>query len=1319
MLAEHRLLVCLVWLLVPCEVFFMTSEFESRHAHTVEEAHAPAIARGARCAECPLYGCQRGPVMGVIRPNTRLALVGEAPGCFPAGTPVLTPSGFVSIEQLHASDTVIAGDGNPAVVRNVFTRKFEGSLVAIKALGGWSIDVTPNHQVWAYDLPRSKTSHSRRTIGNPRWLPAAELTCEHAILAPTPSPPEMPTHFDLSSYNILRRSANFASNNVPDALPLTCDVAYVMGLFMGDGNARSDSGTVTWHLSKGYKERHIPRLTSILVDSFGVEASVSYSLGKSITIRASSTKLARFFRSEFGSRAVNKFVPRQLFYAPNEVITQFLYGWYVTDGNHIKNLNKARNICTVSRNAALGAYALLLRAGVYPGFRVEPPTPSGKGGNFPCYKIEFRNSDVKRLGLDIETHDKKPRELHTYSSEGIIVPVTSVNRREWSGIVHNIETCTNDYCVPFKVHNSNEVEEGTPFIGASGRVLNESLAAGGVKREDCTITNALLCQPEPDFGSYMELLRRRGTKVLPTEACFPRLKRDLDESNATVDLAVGKQALAAIAKYHGVPHGKEAKIDTGQTRIASMRKQHGAPVVIHDKPRKLVMGTYHPAFAFRGSKEWMPVIKRELRRAASLAVRGGQIDWERPKYNIDPSIEDVERFAEMVVGAGVKVTLDIETGPSAPGLTDGADVRRCTLRCVGLGATMPDGSEHIIVVPFKNMDASLEWDGDAQLLGRAADAVRRICDTCTLVMQNGAFDTAVLLRLGLMSDRRRTYEDTMLAHRNTKSCDLPHDLGFITTEFFEAPHHKEDADHKTVNNVDYPRLKFYNADDILTTMRIWPEVENNINEVGTWPSYDMDVAIAPACRDMGDLGLVIDENERQRLAKELLAKRELHDTAFQYYVGLSRLPEDQAARAEQHHEGLPTNDARRKFRQEVVDRLGNAVNPNSPHQLKAWLFGELGLTPTLNTDQYDWEEEDEPSTSQGALIKLQSKGLDMPANNAVNCLFEYRAYNKLYGTYVADKHGRIKDYNWAQHGYEQYDWLRILNTTYKQHVIPSGRLSTQPAIQNWPALGKANMRTMVVSPPGHALVGADYDQLELRIYAVIAQDQLLLQAFDEGKDPHALNAASLLADHESQIWDLYERIVNAPSKKKKYWRTVAKRFAYLECYGGEEDKLFQTMSTSRDKGTGKLDFPNLTPDDVAVWHDRWHRLHPETRRWQQSCTRACRAHGYTGVCTLDYRKRFFPGGVSKKNAPINMTIQGFAASIANKALLELEAAIPHRGWSPVSGLCLQVHDYIGAYVPRERAWEAKNLLEEIMPYTYRGMTMTATADISYRWSEQG
>jgi DNA polymerase I-like protein with 3'-5' exonuclease and polymerase domains/uracil-DNA glycosylase len=887
----------------------------------------------------------------------------------------------------------------------------------------------------------------------------------------------------------------------------------------------------------------------------------------------------------------------------------------------------------------------------------------------------------------------------------------------------------------------NEVDQKRPFVGWSGDILNHSLSEAGIRRDRCTITNTILCQP-PDGGNYVAYTQgliqkwkrkvrrcaKRGENpplppVLPAQACGPRLVRDIAESNARVVTAVGKQALEASAIHLNLAHGA-AHVSPGEPYVSSIRKQHGAPVFVPDG--RVLMSSYHPAMTRRGRKEYFPVVRENLTRAAKVARSGGAIDWTEPAFNLNPTVDEVVDFCQRLLATGAEVTCDLET--------DSIDVFTTKIRCVGIGANLGPGGleEKVMVIPFRHMDGTDWWTNPADKM-RAALAMHKVFDSNPLAGQNFQFDTSVMLERGLMTDRHKSWSDTMLLHHNTPDNDLPHDLGFIARRYFCFPMWKADIDHKSVNNVDDQNLHLYNARDVLITMRLLEPLRQDIQRYGTQPQNDTDYKLAPNLREMGNLGLVVDEERRGQFSEVLNwhCQREL----WQFREAIGR----------------------------------HDFNPRSVPKLQELIFNDWGYVPVIGTDGYEikkptgdtWQsqmlrEDDEDledeigSTSSAALIELMKKREMKPEHvHAIKVLLEYRAYDKLRGTYVDNL--KVRQVDWSSFGYDvpiidavsAFVWdrkvdgyfqkellgrrsaLSLLNTVYKGHVIPTGRLSTQPAVQNWPALGKMNMREMVVCPPGHLLVGADYAQLEARLYAVAAQDELLLQAIRDGRDIHSMNAAALLARNLGELDYWYNRVEHGeglqPSERKKYrkyWRTVAKRFAFLEIYGGEEDKLFSVMAQQRDKVTGELSFPDLKKSDVELWHNNWHTLHPWTHWWHQRCAQFCDDYGYAQVADIDFRKRFFLGGISKKNAVPNMSIQGWAASIANRALLQLIDALPFRSLSPWTGACLQVHDYIGCYVPEAHAERMAKVLEECMYYEYMGVPFPAEAGISSRWSGQ-
>lgn len=891
---------------------------------------------------------------------------------------------------------------------------------------------------------------------------------------------------------------------------------------------------------------------------------------------------------------------------------------------------------------------------------------------------------------------------------------------------------------------ATEIETGRVFNGASGEFFDRGIFEGGLNRADISVVNVLGCRnpPPDDLTAYLEKLNKAHKRAVaraaaaeqpppapplsPIEACWPRLVKDIEDSGAQHFLAIGGRALQAVARYLNVPYGTGA--DTvGRVSFATIKQQHGSPVEINGR---FVCSSLHPAFAMR-ERAYTPIVHENLKRAAAIVYRK-RINWDVPNFTFGPSIETIEAICQRFVDSGVPITFDIET--------DSADMTSCQVRCVGMGAKLPgDELETIVVVPFRWMDGREYWvtPGDRE---RAEAAVRRVLDLCPLVAHNGAFDTNVCQRVGLMSkdavlstSGMKRWDDTLLAHHDTDANDLPHDLGFVVRQYTEAPLWKKDVDHKAAAGVaqDYD-LHAYNFRDVLGTSRIWPQLENRMAFCGTLAQYDTDRALAPITREMSKLGVPVDEVYRGLLSIE-----------FNKIVA-----------------GL---------RVEFANAVGKDINPRSSQQIGTWLYEDQGLTPPMNPQGYEWEEGDDWSTSTPALLKLLDQGVDSQVSSAIDALLKFRAAETIRGRYV----DKIKvfyhedDAILATAGRAPAVYLpdgtcvlpdrpaiSVVHPSWKIHVVPTGRWSSEPNCQNWPSRafisddvdpehrdpttgdmkinpksGKpwpkrapTNLRRLVIAPPGHVFVGGDFSQIELRLYAIMAQDRLLLKAFNEGLDPHTLNAATLFASKPNEIMPLYESLTKkkkgteAEQAELKYFRTIAKRFAFLEIYGGEEGKLFSVMTAERDKATGERVFHGLSEKRVSEWHRRWHDSHPETKIWQAKKAYEVRDQGYTQAIG-DNRRRYFPGGASKKNAPPNHEIQGSAAWIANDSVLKIVDEIPFRSWSPWTGLCLQVHDQLMGIVPESRAEEAIKIFEKCMYHEVEGLPIFAEVYATRDWAK--
>ena len=868
--------------------------------------------------------------------------------------------------------------------------------------------------------------------------------------------------------------------------------------------------------------------------------------------------------------------------------------------------------------------------------------------------------------------------------------------------------------------SSSEVEEGRLFVGNSADIVWNALGNGGVQRTDTTVTSTILCRPPGGhiFDYTADLIRahkkaHKGQKHLPvlhtpSMCCEPRLKRDLDESGAPQFLSIGSETLRPVAHYLGLPYAKE-KAGPGDARVASLKKQHGSPVTAKDG--RILHASMNPGFALAGNATYLPIIREDLTRAAHIARRG-HTDWTEPQYLLKPTDDACVNVMLAMKAAGSLVTVDIET--------NSANVLTADIRCVGLGCII-DGREVVAVIPLKHMDGRAWWSPGQET--RIKRVMTDLLESNPLSGHNLLFDTAVLLEHRLMLSRGKKWFDTMIAHHDTSHSELPHDLGFVAARFFESPRWKENADAKVVDGVDDYWLHLYCARDVLGEMRLVPSLLSMVDVEGTAGALSTDLELAPVARDMGVLGLNIDEGERRK-----------------YFDILDRMGKQRA-------EELRSITGRPNF------------NPNAFKQVAHWLFVEKGLSPPYATDGREWAElgEDDEveidtedpdvilakaSTNELSLLRLLELGVDEQTAKFVDTMLAYRGVQKCSGTYIGlkwdeDENGnrvlvdthRKRGFMRTENFGGDLNNLSILHASWKVHVTPTGRWATSPNVQNWPERvvydtdlykatdgkdGILNTRRMVVAPPGYALVGADYAAIELRLYAIMAQDAKLIDAITNGKDPHSLNYATMMARHPGEIDKWYERVMAMPPKVKKYLRMIAKRFGFLVIYGGQKDKLYRTMAADRNPD-GTRSFPDLKPGDVEMWFENWHRGHPETRKWQESVVRAWTSHGFVGTL-LDNRRRFFIGGLDATAMP-NMTIQGSAASIMNRAMKRIAAECPHRGWGPLAGPILQVHDYAGLQVPLTRQKEAEELLNSAMPWEHNGMKFEVEQKSGFSWDQ--
>ncbi len=336
--------------------------------------------------------------------------------------------------------------------------------------------------------------------------------------------------------------------------------------------------------------------------------------------------------------------------------------------------------------------------------------------------------------------------------------------------------------------------------------------------------------------------------------------------------------------------------------------------------------------------------------------------------------------------------------------------------------------------------------------------------------------------------------------------------------------------------------------------------------------------------------------------------------------------------------------------QRIYDLAGETFNINSPRQLSTILFEKLKLPPVKKTKTGY-------STDSEVLAKLAE------IHELPRALLEYRELYKLKSTYVNSLIQLIDEEDGRIH------------PTFNQTGTSTGRLScSNPNLQNIPIrsdIGK-ELRRGFIATPGYLFVSADYSQVELRILAHISGDENLIKAYEQDADIHRKTASLILGKPESEITELDRR--------------KAKVVNFGITYGMSPYGLAKEL--------------NISQEEASQIIYAYFATYPRVRDWIQETLNFARRYGY--VTTLLGRRRYVPDILSSNKAvrefseriAINAPIQGTAADLIKKAMVDIQREIEKRGLD--MHLLLQIHDELLFEVKEGLLEEAKALIKEKM-----------------------
>ena len=340
---------------------------------------------------------------------------------------------------------------------------------------------------------------------------------------------------------------------------------------------------------------------------------------------------------------------------------------------------------------------------------------------------------------------------------------------------------------------------------------------------------------------------------------------------------------------------------------------------------------------------------------------------------------------------------------------------------------------------------------------------------------------------------------------------------------------------------------------------------------------------------------------------------------------------------------------------DIFALAGHEFNINSPKQLAAVLFEELGLKSGKKTKQGY-------STNQDVLEAIASEHPIIPL------ITEYRQNTKLKSTYIDGLTNVIEP-----------ETQRVYSC-FHQTVTATGRLSsTEPNLQNIPVrteLGKLIRKAFVPADDRHVLVDADYSQIELRVLAHMSGDSAMQEAFRSDMDIHTITAA--------QVNGVPPELVTSQMRSR------AKAVNFGIVYG------ISDFGLSRDLG--------IPVYEAKRYIESYFRQYPGVEEFMGSLVAFAKEHGYAR--TLMGRRRYLPELNSAKysvrqfgeRVAMNMPIQGTAADIIKIAMIRVSEELRKGGFA--SRLILQVHDELLIDALKSEQTEVMALLKRCMQDAY-------------------
>jgi DNA polymerase-1 len=369
-----------------------------------------------------------------------------------------------------------------------------------------------------------------------------------------------------------------------------------------------------------------------------------------------------------------------------------------------------------------------------------------------------------------------------------------------------------------------------------------------------------------------------------------------------------------------------------------------------------------------------------------------------------------------------------------------------------------------------------------------------------------------------------------------------------------------------------------------------------------------------------------------------------------------------------------------KIEKEIYSIAGKKFNIGSPKQLGEIIYNELKIAKLKKTKKGSL------ATNANILEDLALTGHKFP-----KFILEWRQISKLKNTYSDALQDHINQ------------TTKRVHTSFLLAATSTGRLaSSDPNLQNIPIKSQEGreIRKAFIAENKNILISSDYNQIEMRILADIADVKELKKAFKNNEDIHSLTA--------SQVFNIPIDKVNDDLRRK------AKTINFGIIYGITQYGLAKQIAVSNQEA---LDFINS-----------YFKKFPEIKDYMHSTIKFCRKTGYVSNI---FGRRIHLKGINDKNfsirsfqerAAINAPIQGSAADIIRLAMIKINKLIENDKKMNAKML-LQIHDeLIFECLEKDQSYVKKIIKDAMMSvssseYHMFSIPLEVNVNSGYNWGE--